>query len=77
MKLLYKVETRIGPFYIEKQDGRYHPIFDNERLGSYAYALQAVEDLAGGHTFSISSGIDTSTLGIPYELEEWEKLNEP
>jgi len=73
MKLIYKFETKIGSFYIGEQDGRYHPIFDGESLGSYAYDWQAVEDLAGGHTFSISTGIDTSTLGIPCELGEWEK----
>ena len=76
MKLLYKFETKIGLFYIGEQNGRYHPIFDDESLGSYNNDWQAAEDLAGGHTFSISSGIDTSTLGIPNELGEWEKLNE-
>ena len=75
MKLLYKFETRIGTFYIGQQDGRYHPVFDNESLGSYSKDWQAAEDLAGGHTFSISSCIDTSTLGIPADLEEWEALH--
>jgi len=75
MRLLYVFHTSIGPFYIGKsQDGRFHPIFDDESLGSYAHDWQAAEDLAGGHTFSISSGIDTETLGIPEDLGEWEKL---
>ena len=75
MKLLYEFKTRIGKFYIGEIDGRYHPIYDDESLGSYAHAWQAAEDLSGGHTFSISSGIDTSTLGIPEELEEWDGVD--
>ena len=52
-ELLYKYETRVGPFFIGRSDdGRFHPIFDNESLGSYAKALQAIDDLAGGHTHS-------------------------
>jgi len=74
MRLLYVFNTEIGPFYIGEQDGRFHPIFSNESLGSYSKDWQAAEDLAGGHTFSISSGIDTATLGIPEDLAEWEKL---
>lgn len=74
MKMLFKYETKIGIFYIGEQDGRYHPFFDGQSLGSYAHDWQAAEDLAEGHTFSIPSGIDTSTLGIPNELEEWEKI---
>lgn len=75
MKLLYVFHTRIGPFYIGERNGRFHPIYDDEDLGSYANAQQAAEDVAGGHTFSISSGIDTATLGIPEELGEWEKVS--
>ena len=74
MRLLYIFHSKIGPFYIGEQEGRFHPIFNDESLGSYAQDWQAAEDLAGGHTFSISSGIDTATLGIPEDLNEWEKL---
>lgn len=74
MKLLYVYNTRIGPFYIGEQNGLFHPIYDDDSLGSYANEWQAAEDLAGGHTFSISSGIDTSTLGIPEDLGDWEKV---
>jgi len=75
MKLLHVFHTRIGPFYIGEQNGRFHPILDDNSLGSYSKAWQAAEDLAGGHTFSISSGIDTATLGIPADLGEWEKVS--
>jgi hypothetical protein len=74
MKLLYVFNTRIGPFYIGEHNGRFHPIYDDKSLGGYANAWQAAEDLAGGHTFPISSGIDTATLGIPGDLGEWEKV---
>jgi len=67
MRLLYVFRTRVGPFHIGEQDGRFHPMYDDESLGSYAHAWQAAEDLAGGHTFSIGSGTDTARLGIPAE----------
>ena len=75
MKLLYVFHTRIGPFYIGEQDGRFHLIYDSDSLGSYANAWQAAEDVAGGHTYSIPSGIDTATLSIPEELGKWEKVS--
>ena len=74
MKLLYVFHTGVGPFYIGERKGRFHPIYEGESLGSYATAWQAAEDLAGGHTFSISSVIDTATLGIPEDIAEWEQL---
>jgi hypothetical protein len=75
MKMLYTFETRVGSFYIgQSKDGRFHPIYDGESLGSYAEAWQVSEDLAGGHTFSASGVGDTSTLGIPEDLTEWESV---
>ncbi|MBF0551327.1 MAG: hypothetical protein HQK60_12420 [Deltaproteobacteria bacterium] len=74
MKRLYVFQTRIGPFYIGEQDGRFHPIYMDDSLGSYAEAWQAAEDLAHGHAYSISSGIDTASLGIPENIGEWEKI---
>ena len=74
MRKLYVYKTRVGPFYIAEHNGRFHPIFSEESLGSYATPQQAAEDLAGGHTFTPSSGHDTSELGIPDDLSEWERL---
>jgi hypothetical protein len=74
MRLLYVFNTRVGPFYIGQQDGRFHPIYDDESLGSYAHAWQAADDLAGGHTFSVGSGIDTARLGISANIGDWEKV---
>jgi hypothetical protein len=74
MRKLYVWNTRIGPFYIAEYEGRFHPVYRDESLGSYATPQQATDDLAGGHTFSVRDGTDTSTLGIPYDLSEWERL---
>ncbi len=75
LKLLLAYETRIGTFYIGRSDdGRFHPVFEDESLGSYWTAEQAIDDLAGGHTFSISSGVDTATLGIPSDIGDWERV---
>lgn len=71
---LFVCNTRIGPFYIAEAGGRFHPVYEDESLGSYARPEQAAEDVAGGHTFSISSGIDTATLGIPEDPSEWRKV---
>lgn len=76
MHLLYVFHARIGSFYVGNQDGRFHSIYEEESLGNYEHAWQSAEDLAGGHTFSIASGIDTATLGIPEDLGSWEKLNQ-
>ncbi len=75
MKRLYKWQTRIGPFYLAEQDsGRFHILYENENLGSYATAQQACEDLANGHTPFVSTGIDPSTLGIDDNVSEWERV---
>ena len=74
MRKLYVYETSAGAFYIAEQNGHFHPVFQEQSLGSYATAQQAAEDLAGGHTFSLPGGIDASDLGIPDELEGWEKI---
>lgn len=75
MKLHYKWETKVGTFYIgQSKDGRFHPIFDDESLGSYAHPWQAAEDLAGGHTSSVSGIPDTGELGIPEHHTEWDPV---
>ena len=74
MRKLYVYETSAGAFYIAEHNGRFHPMFRDESLGSYATAQQAVEDLAGGHAFSLPGDIDPAELGIPEELEGWVKI---
>lgn len=74
MQKLFRFETGAGPFYIAESSGNYHPVFKGESLGSYATPQQAVDDLAGGHTFTPVNGEDTASLGIPGDLGGWEKL---
>ena len=74
MQKLYVYETSAGAFYIAEHDGRFHPLFQDESLGSYATAQQAVEDLVGGHTFSLPGDIDPAELGVPEDLEDWVKI---
>jgi hypothetical protein len=73
MRKLYVWKTKVGPFYIAQIDDRFHPVFEDESLGSYHSPASAADDLAGGHTFSVGSGIDTAELGIPYDIREWER----
>jgi len=77
MKLLCSYQTVVGTFFIGRSnDGRYHPIFDDESLGSYFSAQQALADLTNNSTFSVSHPktgalLDTSALGISDDLREW------
>lgn len=73
----YRFGTRLGAVTIAEHEGRFHVIFDDDSLGSYATPWQASEDVAGGHTFMPSSGVDLGKLGIPEDLSEWEKLPPP
>lgn len=75
LAILYSHRTSLGTFHIaQSDDGRFHPLFNGESLGSYATPEMAVDDLAGGHTFSATGVDDTSTLGIPYDLSEWNNV---
>lgn len=78
LRMVLKCPTRVGVFYIARSDdGRFHPVFNGESLGSYARAQQAVDDLAGGHTFSCMHDgrrVDRSQLGIPEDVTEWERV---
>lgn len=79
MRALLKHRTKVGTFYIaQSPDGRFHPVFDNESLGSYVSIAHAVDDLVNDVTFSVlhpvtSELLDISALGLPEELGEWER----
>jgi hypothetical protein len=70
---MYYYHTPVGTFLIAERLGRWHVIFDDKSLGSYATSQQAADDLAGGHTFSPGRGIDTAKLDIPHDIGEWNK----
>ena len=66
MRKLYVWRDPRRPVYIaESPDGRFQPVFRDESLESYHSPASAADDLAGGHTFSVSGGYDTARLGIP------------
>ena len=69
---MWYFETKIGKFSILPQNGRYAVYFEDENLGSYATPEQAADDVAGGHTFWPSSGIDPGELDISDDLGDWE-----
>jgi len=77
MNTYWRHPTRIGEARIQHNKGRWHAVIADESLGSYSRPEQALEDLIGDHTFSHSSGADTSTLGLPDDLAEWELVRSP
>jgi len=74
MRKLYVHKTSVGAFYIAEQDGRFHPLFREENLGSYATSQQAVDNLTAGHVLDSLNGLDTATLAIPNRVQEWARL---
>jgi hypothetical protein len=72
--MLYVYATSAGPVYLgQDRDGRFHPIFKSESLGSYTTIGQALADLCDGHTFAPWSGVDTADLDIPNSITEWDR----
>ena len=70
--LIIGYKTRKGTAFIGRSaDGRYHPMWQDESLGSYHNLTGAVEDMAGGHVFTPSDGTDTGSLGISPDPEDW------
>lgn len=74
MRKLYVHKTVVGAFYIAEQDGRFHPLFRDASLGSYATSQEAVDDLTSGQILSSFDGVDTSSLAIPNRLQAWARL---
>lgn len=72
MSVTYSFKTAAGTFRIVERAGRFHALLEDEDLGNYPIPEQAADDLASGHTYTPSSGVDTSTLGIPADLSEWD-----
>lgn len=69
----WRYVTRWAAFAILPQgNGRWQVWCDDEPLGSYHRPEAALDDLVGDHCFSNRKGLDTSRLGIPCELSEWE-----
>lgn len=72
LHLLLGYPTRKGPVFIARSsDGRFHPVWKDESLGSYPSAVAAIDDVAGGHTFSPSDGTDMDSLDISSDPGNW------
>ncbi|MDO8903986.1 hypothetical protein [Hydrogenophaga sp.] len=70
--LLVGYMTKKGPVFIgQSLDGRFHPMWKNESLGSYHSVIAAIDDVAGGHTFSPSDGTDMDSLEISGDPGDW------
>lgn len=67
----FKTTHGIAAIAFNQKTQRYHALFNDEDLGSYASREHAVDDIKGGYTFRPSSGVDTSSLGIPGDWREW------
>lgn len=80
MRALLSYSTRAGTFYIAQSvDGRFHPIFDGDSLGSYRSIAQAIDDLTNDATSSVLHPetfelLDTSALGLPDEPGKWTRV---
>ena len=72
MQLLLGHPTAKGPVFIGRSaDGRYHPVWQDEELSSYQSIAAAVDDVAGGHTFTPSAGTDLGSLDISGDPGDW------
>lgn len=73
LRMLIAYPTRLGPVFIaQSQDGRFHPVWKDQSLGSYPSAVAAIDDVAGGHTWSPSDGTDLGELGISADIGAWQ-----
>jgi len=68
----WRHKTAIGEARIVRRGKYWQAEIGEEGLGSYTRPENALDDLTHGATFSHSSGVDTSTIGLPDELGEWE-----
>jgi hypothetical protein len=72
MKLLLGFRTRLGPVFIgQTPDGQYHPVWNGHSLGAYPSVVAAIDDVAGGHTYSPSDGTDLDSLEISRDIGAW------
>jgi hypothetical protein len=80
LKPIIKYPTSEGTFYIcLDETGRFHPVYDDEDLGSYHSLEHATEDLAMDAVPSLinrSTGkvISIMSLQIPEDPGEWLKV---
>jgi len=69
MVIGYEHATPWGVFRILLSGGRWTIFSDEERLGDYATAIQALDALLRGHT--LRDGRDTSRMDLPAQISDW------
>lgn len=79
MRILLSQPTTIGTFYLgQSSDRKYHPIFNDESLGSYSSVQDAVDSLLNNKVPVLDNDtnklVDTSTLDIPENYIEWDSV---
>jgi hypothetical protein len=74
VRKLYVCRTQIGPIHIVLTgDGQFHTFYNGETLAAFSSPQQAVDDIAGGHTFSIASEMNPAIIRVPECLADWER----
>lgn len=71
---MFVYRSTAGDISIIKDSGRWHALFQEELLGSYANPEQAAFDLSVGHVLDVPGGVDLKKLGIPRDLARWEQV---
>ena len=74
MRKLYVYRTAIGSFYITEEEGKFYPMFNGLRFGSYDTPEAVAAALADGLNFQISGVRELSSLAIPSDIRDWSKL---
>lgn len=74
MQYIYK--SPVGTFWIQPEDGRWILGIDDERLGSYAAAQIAADDVAMHATGRLDWDLRPPDLNVPGRISEWERENE-
>lgn len=78
MRILISYPTKIGIFDIaQANDKKYHPVFNEDSLGSFDTVQDAVDALVSNNTSEVIDPetrkvVDTSSLGISEDYLEWD-----
>jgi hypothetical protein len=71
MTIGYEHSTNSGAFHILLSAGRWTLFCDEEKIGDYATAIQALNSLLVGHR--LRNG-NTSQMGVPAHLSDWTSI---
>ncbi len=73
MNHYFRYVTEVGPFFIVSRNERWHVVWCEEEIGDFTSPELAAKEVAGGHTLWPFWG-NPGRLGIPAELERWERV---